>query len=228
VPHVDPTFTAYPLERSLAELEFLCRLGVRNIAFYDDALLYRSDQILRPFLQGVIDRSLSVQFHTPNALNARFITADLAELMVKAGFGSFFLGFESSAYEWQRRTGGKVYSQELVRAVDNLVTAGASRDAITAYLIIGHLHADQQHVEDSMHFAHDLGIRVMLSEFSPIPGTPDGEQCRRWVDLDEPLCHNKTAFCIRFLGEECVNRLKSLCRELNQKLGSSARRFAPA
>jgi hypothetical protein len=227
VPQVDPTFTAYPLERSLAEIEFLCRLGVGNVAFYDDALLYRSDEILRPFLRGVLDRGLSVQFHTPNALNARFITPELAELMVEAGFRSFFLGFESSAYEWQRKTGGKVYSKELVRAVDNLIAAGANRDAITAYLIIGHPHADQQHVEDSMGFAHDLGIHVMLSEFSPIPATPDGEQCRPWVDLDEPLCHNKTAFCIRFLGEERVNHLKSLCRELNQRLERAGRANAP-
>jgi pyruvate-formate lyase-activating enzyme len=227
VPQVEPTFTAYPLERSLAELEFLSRLGVGNVAFYDDALLYRPGQILRPFLRGVMDRGLKVQFHTPNALNARFITSELAELMVQVGFQSFFLGFESSAYDWQRRTGGKVYSQELVRAVDNLVAAGANRDAITAYLIIGHPHSDEQHVEASMRFAHDLGIRLMLSEFSPIPGTPDGEKCRRIVDLDEPLCHNKTAFCLRFLGEERVNRLKSLCRELNQKLRRAGRVNAP-
>lgn len=218
VPQVDPTFTAYPLERSLAEVEFLYRLGVQNIAFYDDALLYRPQQILGPFLRGVMERGLTIQFHTPNALNARFISAELAELMVAAGFRTFFLGFESSAYDWQRRTGGKVYSSELARAVDNLVAAGASRDGITAYLIIGHPHGDGQQIEESMQFAHDLGISVMLSEFSPIPGTPDGEKCREWVDLDEPLCHNKTAFCLKFLGEDRVNRLKSLCHELNQKL----------
>jgi radical SAM superfamily enzyme YgiQ (UPF0313 family) len=217
----------YPVERSLAEAEFLCRLGVRNIAFYDDALLYRPNQILRPFLRGVIDRGLAVQFHTPNALNARFISAELAELMVEAGFQSFFLGFESSAYDWQHRTGGKVYSQELVRAVNHLVSAGANRQAITTYLIIGHPNTDQQEVEGSMRFAHDLGIRVMLSEFSPIPGTPDGEQCRSLIDLEEPLCHNKTAFCLRFLGEERVNQLKSLCRELNQKLEASVASYDP-
>jgi hypothetical protein len=227
VPKVDPNFTAYPLDRSLAEVELLCRLGARNIAFYDDALLYRPDQILRPFLRGVMERGLSVQFHTPNALNARFITSEIAEEMVEAGFRSFFLGFESSAYDWQRRTGGKVYSAELARAVRHLVEAGGGRDAITAYLIIGHPHAEHQQVEESMRFAHDLGIRLMLSEFSPIPGTPDGEKCREWIDLDEPLCHNKTAFCLRFLGEERVNRLKSLCRELNQALGRAGRVNAP-
>jgi hypothetical protein len=227
VPQVDPTFTPYPLERSLAEMEYLYRLGARNIAFYDDALLYRPTQILRPFLRGVKERCVDVQFHTPNALNARFITSELAEDMVEAGFKTFFLGFESSAYEWQRRTGGKVYSEEFALAVDRLIAAGASRDAITAYLIIGHPQSDHQHVEESMQYAHDLGIRLMLSEFSPIPGTPDGEACRQWVDLDEPLCHNKTAFCLKFLGEERVNHLKSLCRELNRKLTPAAWHFAP-
>jgi len=227
VPRVDPTFSPYPMERSLGEIELLCRLGVRNIAFYDDALLFRPDKILIPFLRGVTERGLAVQFHTPNALNARFITPELAEEMVAGGFRSFFLGFESSAYEWQRRTGGKVYSEELARAVDNLVAAGAGREAITAYLIIGHPQSDLQQVGKSMEFVHELGIRVMLSEFSPIPGTPDGEKCREWIDLDEPLCHNKTAFCIRFLGEERVNRLKSLCRELNQMLGRAGLISAP-
>lgn len=218
VPQVEPTFTGYPLEKSLAEVEFLSQRGARHLAFYDDALLYRPGKILVPFLQGVLDLQLSVCFHTPNALNARFITPELAELMVKAGFRTFYLGFESSAYDWQRRTGGKVYSHELVRAVDSLLAAGAERNSITAYLIIGHPRADQQEVEGSMRFAHDLGIRLMLSEFSPIPGTPDGEACRRWIDLDEPLWHNKTAFTAHFLGMEEANRLKSLCRELNQKV----------
>jgi hypothetical protein len=60
-----------------------------------------------------------------------------------------------------------------------------------------------------------LGLRLMLAEFSPLPGTPDGELCRQWVDLDEPLCHNKTAFATGILGEAEVNRLKNLCRGLN-------------
>ena len=33
-------------------------------------------------------------FHTPNAINARLLTPDLAGLMVRAGFGKIYLGFE--------------------------------------------------------------------------------------------------------------------------------------
>jgi hypothetical protein len=38
------------------------------------------------------------------------------------------------------------------------------------------------------------------------------------VDPDEPLSHNKTAFTIRRLGDERVNRLKDLARSLNSSL----------
>jgi pyruvate-formate lyase-activating enzyme len=218
VPQVYPPFAARVLKCSQAELEQLHRVGVRNVAFYDDALLFKPTQILLPFLAWVRQQGIEVNFHTPNALNARFLSKEVATAMVQSGFKTFYLGFESSAYVWQRRTGGKVYADELVRAVDRLLQAGADPRQITAYLIVAHPHTDQQHVEASMHFAHSLGIRLMLSEFSPIPGTPDGERCRQWVDLDEPLWHNKTVFPIRRLGIDAVRRLKALCHDLNRRL----------
>jgi radical SAM superfamily enzyme YgiQ (UPF0313 family) len=210
----------------MAELLWLYERGVRNIAFYDDALLFRPEQILLPFLQEVRRRHIAVHFHTPNALNARFITPAVASLMVQAGCTTFYLGFESTAYQWQRRTGGKVYADELARAVEHLVKAGAALQHITAYLIIGHPLATQQDIDASMQYAHSLGLRLMLSEFSPIPGTPDGERCRQWVDLDEPLWHNKTAFTAHRLGLLEVQRLKRLCRELNQHLACTPDRLS--
>jgi len=218
VPQVYPPFAARPLERVLADLTWLRQCGVQHIAFYDDALLFKPDQILLPFLRQVRQRGLEVHFHTPNALNARFITKDLARFMVQAGFQMFFLGFESSAYIWQRHTGGKVYAHELEQAVEHLVSAGADIRQITAYLIMAHPQTDQQDIEASMHFAHRLGLQLMLSEFSPIPDTPDGERCRQWIDLDEPLWHNKTIFPLVFLGAAEVQRLKALCRALNGRL----------
>jgi hypothetical protein len=111
-----------------------------------------------------------------------------------------------------------VLLRELKRAVENLVDAGAEPRRIHAYVIVGHPNSGEQAVESSIAFAHSLGIRVMLSEFSPIPGTPDGEQCRRWIDLDEPLRHNKTAFAIQRLGAEEMNRLKTVAGRLNRRL----------
>jgi radical SAM superfamily enzyme YgiQ (UPF0313 family) len=191
------------------------------VAFYDDALLHQSEHILKPFLKEILKRNFHVNFHTPNALNARFISRELAQLMIEAGFKNLYLGFESSAYAWQKKTGGKVYSYELARAADNLLEVGADPRQLHAYLIVGHPNSEEQNVEESMYLANSLGIKVMLSEFSPIPGTRDGEYCRRWVDLDEPLWHNKTAFVIRWLGNTEVNRLKNLAGRLNRRLDAS-------
>ncbi|HWP58130.1 MAG TPA: radical SAM protein [Candidatus Acidoferrales bacterium] len=223
VPQTYPKFAARPLERSLRELELLRACGVENVVFYDDALLYRPQEILLPFLREAVKRGRQVKFHTPNALNARFVTKELAALMAEAGFVHVYLGFESNAYVWQKKTGGKVYAHELARAVDYLTAAGMDARHIHAYLIVGHPQSRDQELEQSMHYVNSLGIRVVLSEFSPIPGTPDGELCRDRVDLAEPLTHNKAAFTIRSLGCAEIQRLKSLAAALNQRLTSPAR-----
>jgi len=218
VPKVYGKFKPRSLGHSLDELELLCQLGAENVAFYDDALLYDADKVLIPFLNEVLRRNITMNFHSPNALNARFVTKELAELLVRSGFKSFYLGFESASVQWQKRTGSKVFSEELENATRYLIAAGAEPDNITAYQILGHPHIDIQELEESMRFVGSLGIRGMLADFSPIPGTPDGEYCRKWVDLDEPLMHNKTAFPIILLGFDESNRLKDLQRKFNRSL----------
>jgi radical SAM superfamily enzyme YgiQ (UPF0313 family) len=50
VPQSGQPFKARPLNECLAELKHLVNLGAKNIAFYDDALLYQPEQIILPFL----------------------------------------------------------------------------------------------------------------------------------------------------------------------------------
>ena len=209
-------FTPRGLDECVEDFRHLADAGAKDIAFYDDALLYRADEVLLPFLDAVsavIKAGSPARFHTPNALNARFMTPELARQMVKAGFVSFFLGFESGAKEWQTATGGKIGVGEFEAAVHYLREAGAS--GIFAYIIAGHPDSEAQSPENSIRLARGLGVRVMLSEFSPIPGTADGIKCAPWTDLAEPLSHNKTAFALRRLGADRLNRLKELARRGN-------------
>ena len=216
VPQSNVKFQTRPLRQCLADLDYLVSLGAENIAFYDDALLFHPEHLLQAFLQSVIDRNLRVNFHTPNALHARYMTAEIAKAMVAAGVRTFHLGFESRSEAFHQETGsGKVVSDELADAV---ARAARFRRNIIAYEMLGHPLASVQQLESSMRFANSLGIRIMLSDFSPIPGTPDGELCRKYTDLDEPLNHNKTAFPIRFLGFKRVNDYKDLCRRLNRSI----------
>jgi len=218
VPKVYGEFQRRSLEHAFNEILFLASRGVRDIAFYDDALLFNAQDIFVPFMNEFLRERLKVNFHTPNALNARFVIKRLANLLVQAGFKTFYLGFESTSADWQKQTGSKVFSDELAQAVQNLTSAGANPLEITAYQILGHPNIAVQQLEDSMRFANSLGIRGMLADFSPIPGTQDGELCRKYVDLEEPLMHNKTAFPIILLGNDETNRLKDLQRKLNRLL----------
>ncbi|MFA5291427.1 MAG: B12-binding domain-containing radical SAM protein [Phycisphaerae bacterium] len=218
VPIFNEGFIAKPYEQIIEEFNFLVSLGVKNIAFYDDALLYKSDEVIKPFLRYVIENKIRINFHTPNALNARFIDDELAGLLVKAGFKSFYLGFESRADDFQKQTGSKIFDNEFSIAVKNLIAAGADKNGIIAYSILGHPKFEIQDIEESMKFVTSLGVRSMLAEFSPIPGTPDGELCRKYVDMDEPLMHSKTAFPIILLGSDRVNLLKDMYHKLNNNL----------
>jgi radical SAM superfamily enzyme YgiQ (UPF0313 family) len=211
-----PGFVERPTRDCLSELNQLISARCINVAFYDDALLFHPDRVLLPFLEAAVRADPPIAFHTPNALNARFMTPELARLMVKAGFAGFFLGLENSAATWQRSTGGKVYPDEFAAAADYLRTAGAQ--SVTTYVIAGHPDSDFRDVERSIKFAHLCGTKVLLSEFSPIPGTVDGGKSERWADLAEPLSHNKTAFAIRRLGTDPMNKLKALTHSLNSIL----------
>ena len=218
VPIFNRGFAAKPHDKVIQELKFLISLGIKNIAFYDDSLLHKADEILKPFLRYVVENKISAAFHTPNALNARFIEEELADLMVKAGFKTFYLGFESSADEFQKQTGAKVFDSEFARAAECLRKAGADRKNICAYLILGHPKFEIQHIEESLGYVSSIGVRTMLADFSPIPGTEDGKLCEKYVDMNEPLLHNKTVFPIIIYGVDKVNRIKDLCRSLNKRI----------
>ncbi|MEN6306486.1 MAG: radical SAM protein, partial [Anaerohalosphaeraceae bacterium] len=205
------------LDEVIADFESARRAGVRHLAFYDDALLYRLLEVLYPFLASVERTGGGMMLHTPNAMHARLVNQETARRLAVAGMKSFYLGYESVSAEFQRKTGAKVVGEDLAGAVEALRSAGVPAGAITAYEILGHPLADVQGIEESMRFASSLGIRVMLSDFSPIPGTPDGELCRGVVDLDEPLYHNKSAFPMLLLGPEKVDYYKNLCAALNRR-----------
>ncbi len=211
-------FIPRPLDEVIADLQAVRHAGATHIAFYDDALLYKPGEILIPFLEHIIQNQIQLNLHTPNALHARMLTPQLAELLVNAGTKTFYLGFESSSENFQSQTGGKVKNTDLARAVQSLKDAGAKTENITAYEILAHPQDDMQRLEESIRYVHSLGIRVMLSDFSPIPGTPDGELARKWVNLDEPLTHNKTYFPIIKMGFDKSNRYKDLVRKLNNSL----------
>jgi radical SAM superfamily enzyme YgiQ (UPF0313 family) len=204
-------------------LHFYNNLGIRNFAFYDDALLVRSADHIEPFMQQVIDEKLPCYFHTPNGLHARYITERVAELMFKSGFKTLRLSLETIDPDRQQHTGGKVTGEECKQAVEILKRAGFQGKQIGVYLFIGLPGQGLDETKETIRYVHDLGVVAHLCEYSPIPGTNDWEMLEQQGYVspnDDPLTHNNSAFIFlkkRYTLEQ-IQHVKDWVRSLNRRI----------
>jgi len=149
--------------------------GVKDIVFFDDAILVGSD--FKELLKLLEAKELKIRYHLPNGLHARLIDTETAQLMKKVNFKTIKLGYETSNVALQEKTGGKVFDSDLVRAVSFLKSAGFSGNEISAYIIANLPGQSVEDVERAIDKCDELGILPVINEFTPIPGTP------QWVEL---------------------------------------------
>ena len=189
--------------------------GVKNFAFYDDALLVNPEKYAFPVLERVIDQGLDINFHTPNALHIREITPKAANLMFKAGFKAVRLGLETTNFSTDRHHDFKVRENEFYSAVACLKQAGFTRDQLGAYLLCGLPGQDLDDVEISINLVKSTGILPVLAYYTPIPHTPMWEQAVKNARLDitaHPGLTNNSLFpCVRSQGDlERISELKKM------------------
>lgn len=211
--------------RVVEEMDRYAGRGIRNIAFYDDALFVNADRHIKVILRHVAAKPYSVNFHTPNGLFAKLVDMELAELMVAGGFKTIRLSYETKNPERQKQM-RKVVDGDLVRALAHLERAGFPRHDVTVYLIMGLPFQKPSEVEESIRYVHDLGARVSLSSFTPIPGTREWDHAVEHFGFpqDEPLVTNKSIYPLRrqdFTISD-FDRLKGMAVEGNRKLTSEA------
>jgi len=179
------------------------RYGVQHIAFYDDALLIGSRTHLVPILEGILSKGLRCDFHAPNGLHAREINEEVADLLFRTRFKTIRLGFETSNEKEQTETGGKVTNQEFQVAIRNLRKAGYSPQDIGVYLLVGMPGQRVNEAEESIAYSQELGVRPMLVEYSPVPGTPIFKKAMKLSSFDiqnEPLFHNNSILPCQWEG----------------------------
>ena len=207
----------------LNDIRELSRMGVRDFAFYDDALLIHADTHLKIVLKDVIRSGLNVRFHCPNGVHARFIDDDLAFLMRQAGFTTLRLSLETINSERQARTGGKVSTEIFRWAAQNLKRHGFTKEHVGVYLMYGLLGQELGEVKEGVEFIKNLGLRINLTEFSPLPGTSCWEELtgRGIISGDiDPLLTNNSVFSLLFSGydPDALGQLKLNVKEYNSVL----------
>lgn len=192
--------------------------GIKNFAFYDEALLYNAEGHIIRILENIIRKKLSINFHSPNGMNIRFITPKLAQLLKTAGFVKPRLGFDIMPLEKTQKIKIKATQEEFLIALKHLKNAGFISKDIGANLLIGRPNQDFNGIKQSIEFLFSSRVRIFLEEYSPIPNTPDYLNSGLPPNAD-PLLHNNSAFPLYRLEEHLkFQQLKDLAHKLNQNI----------
>lgn len=191
-----PAFVSLPIEPVLGLIEEGTRRGVRNFTFIDDALLYH-DRIAE-FLNALTEFK-GIRFHLPNAVNARKVNEEIAVLLKQANFKTVRLGFETTDSEFQKSTGGKIFTAELEQAVKHLRHAGIDGRDLGFYIMLGLPELGDQAVVDAVDWVKAMGLQVHLTLYSPVPGSRDFAALAAVNPAlpREPLLHNNTLSAYR-------------------------------
>jgi radical SAM superfamily enzyme YgiQ (UPF0313 family) len=193
--------------------------GVKDFAFYDDALLVNAENHILPILEGVAAAGLQIRFHTPNALHVREVTPVIAGLMHAAGFESIRLGVETAAFEERDHLDKKITKGEFLRCIRALKDAGFQKDQIGAYILVGLPGQSISDAVDTIQTVKSAGVLPIMAYYTPIPHTALWEEAlasSRYDLASDPIFTNNAIFpCQKGpFSWETLTRLKNLIADL--------------
>lgn len=211
-----------PLRLADLTAEFLQKHTCKNIAFYDDALLLNYDELLLPFLKRLTSKVEGLNFHTPNAMHAKFIDLKRAEQLKALGFKTLRIGYEFYDSKRKSQSGGKVSNENILNCTKALRRAGFCKSDVGMYIIYGAPNVTTEEIRNGIEECYALGVKSMLTEYSPIPKT------EMWTQFPnsnteiatDPLFHNNTYHTYNgsVLPYSDYKFLKELSNRLNAKL----------
>jgi radical SAM superfamily enzyme YgiQ (UPF0313 family) len=179
-------FNAVSVDAAIEQIDVI-HAKAKNIAFFDDALLY--NRSFPKLLKAIIKAKYDLNLHASNGLHCRYITEEIARLMFEANFKIIYLSLETANPEVQKQTGGKVYTDEFIAAVRTLTGAGFTSSTIHTYILYGMHGQGHEEIIDSIRLCRDLGVNPHLCEFSPIPHTAEYQKTG-FDQKTDPLYHN--------------------------------------
>ena len=195
--------------------------GIRDFAFYDDALLVSWDKRLKVLLDHLARFNLPIRFHTPNAIHVREITKSVAGLLHETGFQTIRLGLEASDNHNRWELDKKLSKGDFENAMNHLRNAGFDPRQIGAYIMMGLPGQSPESVAETIDHADRCGSIPYLAEYSPIPHTRLWEKAVAHSTHDlssEPLFHNNSLLpCWDRAQKKELPRLKRLVSRVREK-----------
>jgi radical SAM superfamily enzyme YgiQ (UPF0313 family) len=215
-------------EKVLEEIELFSEmLKVKDIVFFDDAILVNKERHFKPILRKILERNLhkSLRFHLPNGIHARLLDQETADLLFEANFKTIKLGYETSG-KLQITTGGKVRDEDIIRASEILHNAGFTHKEVSAYIMVNLPEQSVEDVKNAIDVCASIDIDFSVNEFTPIVGTDI------WIDLvnkgkltglEDPLLLNNTVlpYWWNNMSYEQIHEVKEYAKQKKIELGWS-------
>ena len=205
-------------EAAFSQLEEYCSdWNTSSFAFYDDALLYKKDSLFIPFLEKVVDSGKKLDFYLPNAVHVNYLDYRTARLMKSSGFREIRLGFESSSSSFHENNDRKVSNSSFESTIGELLAAGFRKNEIIVYLLAGLPGQEAEEVRESVNYLKGFGVKISISEFSPVPGSGLWEKSIEksiFPIAEEPLYQNNSIFPMQWekFTKEDMHELKTISR----------------
>jgi radical SAM superfamily enzyme YgiQ (UPF0313 family) len=207
----------------IKEISSMIERGVRDFAFYDDALLFQKESILFPFLSKIKDLNTPIRFHTPNGLHVRYIDMLTLEKMIHTGFETLRFGYESGLSQHQGAVSGKVDRSQLEVKISIALASGFTGKQIGVYVMGGLPRQTPNDLCEEMDYIHSLGVSVKPVFISPVPRTELFKHyAARFPEImTDPLWHNDTFFItnLEFWDESGIEAIRQKARTLNSAIG---------
>ncbi len=201
-----PRFINRDIDNVYEEIAHSLREETTEVVFYDDALLVQSEELF--LLCKKILSMKKVRFHTPNGLAVKHLTRGISRSLKDLHFGQIYLGYETGEDKLQVRMGGKTSAKAFEKAVEALRKSSYALENVHAYILMGHDLVPPDTVERSIQHVVNEGIHPLLAEYSPIPGTPDGN--RVFNRATDPILTNKTSWTYKWAPPDVIRNLKDL------------------
>jgi hypothetical protein len=219
---LQPRFIIRPVKQVAQEIKFMAQEhGVKDFAFYDDALLVEPQKTIFPLAQELGSLKNELRFHTPNGLHLRYINKEVLNCFKALNVSTLRFGYESSITRYRRATGQKISPDTLKEKVILLNDAGLLQIS-AAYVMAGLPDQTVEDVIEEIDTVNSAGMQAKPVFVSPVPGTVMFRYySERYPQITtDPLWHNDTFFITKLPGwnVEGVNKVKMRCTENNAEL----------
>lgn len=149
------------------------RFGLRNFLLYDDFVLYRYPQFLKPFLTKVAEEGGEAIVEFPLGFSAHMITDELAELLRRARVQTVILALETISDQRSRHMARPNHIPEFLRAVEILRAHGYHGKGLRAFLLMGLPGQTLDEILRGILFLLHQRIMPSLTTYALTPGSGD-------------------------------------------------------